>query len=118
MLYVFCLYGITGGHQDATAAGRTDDILQATFLEAKQHPDGPAIIAIDLNADTADIPTLSDALDSHTWIDVGAHAAAWGRPSSDFTCIAPNTLAPTRRDYIFANRQAFEIGRASCRERV
>ncbi len=85
--------------------------MQATFLEAQQHPDGPTLIAIDLNADTADIPTLSDALDSHTWIDVGAHASAWGRPSSDYTCIAPNTLAPTSRDYIFANPQAFDLVR-------
>ena len=40
------------------------------------------------------------------WQDIGARGFLFQRPNCDFTCIAPNSLKPTRRDHVLANIHA------------
>eukprot|EP00973_Karenia_brevis_P032648 4508159-Karenia_brevis.AAC.1 len=66
------VYCWTNGHTVTTAASRTDDLFHIIFEEFSHQPPGHRIIAGDLNADTADIPTLQSALDNNQFVDLGA----------------------------------------------
>eukprot|EP00973_Karenia_brevis_P083147 11529387-Karenia_brevis.AAC.1 len=63
LLVIANTYCWTNGHVDATAAARSDDLLQAIFEEFQAMPDGPKMIVGDFNADTQDLPSLQSHLD-------------------------------------------------------
>ena len=101
MLVVINFYGWTGSHTCAEAQDRTTDLMRICFLELESREEHFHLLVCDLNADTQDIGILQQQLDAHSLTDLGAHAAAWGGYDNEHTCIAPNTLTPTRRDYCF-----------------
>ena len=107
-VYAFNIYGYTGGCTDKRQARRTSAILDACRKELEHLPDGPAIIVGDLNAEPCKITSARELLQDD-WIDLGASAYILGKPTAEFTCVAPNTTAPTRRDYVFANAAAMAI---------
>ena len=77
-------------------------------------PDGPKYIMGDMNATIADIMSLNLAIltpegESHAWHDVGALAELWGQTPSEPTCRAYNAKHATRRDYVIANTEGFEL---------
>ena len=75
------------------------------------------MISGDINADTEDIPTLLDMLQSEGWTDLGAHGHRWGARNAEPTCWAPNSgLAGARMDFVFVNMQLlpFVVGFGVC----
>ena len=106
-ILVYNLYGWTNANTDKAAAKRTGALLQAILDDMAMQPQGPAMIVGDLNGDTHTFPILQQALGNHLLIDVGAQASQWGQQDSDYTCSAPGTNAPTRRDYVFATPEAY-----------
>ena len=80
-LVVYNVYGFPGGHHCREAATRTNAIVEAVIQEATQRGDLYVAIVGDLNADTADIPAVTELLQGHGWTDLGAHPR-WlaGRP--------------------------------------
>eukprot|EP00973_Karenia_brevis_P004295 588848-Karenia_brevis.AAC.1 len=74
VILVVNIYCWTNGHTVTAAASRTDDLFHIICEELSQQPAGHRIIAGDLNADTADIPTLQSALDDNRFVDLGASA--------------------------------------------
>ena len=65
---------------------------------------GPAVLAIDLNANPTDIPHISERLMAkYHWIDAAGRASLWGGIDEQPTCNAPGAKATTRRDYIFVH---------------
>ena len=98
---VYSVYGYVGGATDAHAAARTSALLGATFTEHAAHGGGPAIIAVDLNADPAQVPFCSTLLEQAKWVDLGAVAGCLGGIDGAPTCRAPSAVKATRRDYLF-----------------
>ena len=97
-----CIYGETGGAENASAAQRTDDIIDAVREELKEHKDSPQCILGDFNAGLEDIPTLVELVEQEGWVDCGARADIWGGQNNQTTCKAPNANRETRRDYVIA----------------
>ena len=58
VLTIVNLYCWTGGHGDAEAAARTDDMFHVVFHELQPHPPGPKIILGHFNCDVEDLPVL------------------------------------------------------------
>ena len=54
----FSAYGYTGGHGDPAQARLTSNLVHAINMENRSNGGGPAIIAIDLNADPPDTPHI------------------------------------------------------------
>ena len=105
----FNIYGWKDGHNDKTAAGRTNKLISATKDEITEQPHGPKFIVGDVNAEPEDLPELMDLLNNQHWTDVGEHAYMWGQLAEQPTCKAPNADVKTRRDYIFANPEGLAI---------
>ena len=105
------IYGYTGSHGNASRAAATDQIFQAIVSDQALRGVGPTFIVGDINADTEDLPTLSELLANHGWTDLGAAAATWGQPASQPTCITKQSHAATRRDYMFCNASALGLVR-------
>ena len=105
------IYGYTGSHGNSTKAAATDSIIQAIVSDHSLRGLGPTFIVGDINADPADLPTLSDLLTTQGWTDLGAAAATWGQPASQPTCITKQSNAATRRDYMFCNASALSLVR-------
>ena len=78
-------------------------MINAIIEEIQLQPRGPACIVGDLNGNPSDFKAIQGLLQYSGWTDIGARADIWGKPISEYTCVAPNTTAPTRRDYVFAN---------------
>ena len=106
---MYDIYGHTGGEKDNEAAGRTNDTMKIIITDAKEQPRGPIPIVGDLNASTARIDKLAVKLKDRRLIDVGAQAEKYGNTKEDYTCTAHGAKQPTRRDYVFANPEAFEL---------
>ena len=71
--------------------------------------EAPCLIVGDLNAELADLLTLS-RLTSTGWTDLGSSAALWGEIPSKPTCRAPSSRAnATVRDNILASPQPLSI---------
>ena len=98
------VYGWTGGHDNLAAAQATDDLVDICIQEIGDRHHGPVCLQGDINADTADIPSISNLLDEQGWVDCGAVASWWGGQDAVGTCQAPNTSRTTRRDYMFVNQ--------------
>ena len=91
----------TGGHGDPAQAKLTSNLVRAIDMENRSNGGGPAAIAIDLNANPADIPHICERLIAKDhWIDVAGRASLWGGTDEEPTCNAPGAKATTRRDYI------------------
>ena len=78
LFYVVNVYGWTNGHKCPTQASRTCALIQAAVGELQHHPVLPCAIAWDINANTADIPSLTNLIDGG-WTDVGVKAHFWNR---------------------------------------
>ena len=70
---VYNIYGFPGGHHDKEAASRTNAIVEAVVQEIAQRGDIYASIVGDLNADTCDLPAVTELLQTQGWTDLGAH---------------------------------------------
>ena len=108
-LLVYNLYGWTNGNTCREAAARTNSLIQAILEDMALQPPGPMLVLGDINGDPATFHDLQQALNKHTLLDVGAQAQQWGEVPCDYTCRAQGTHRPTRRDYIFANPQAYSL---------
>ena len=110
MFYILPIYAPTGGSEpgNEAVAQVSDDLFTDACIELRAHPDGPALIPTDLNANTASLHTLQTCLDTHRWHDLGHQAATWGAQPDQTTCLGYNANTRTRRDYIFANHAAKE----------
>ena len=99
---VYNIYGFPGGHHDKETASRTNAIVEAVVQDTTQRGDIYASIVGDLNADTCDLPAVTELLQTQGWTDLGAHPK-WlaGRPPTP-TCFVANH-AGTRRDFILAD---------------
>ena len=106
-LVVFNLYGWTGSHDDLEAQGRTADLVRICLAELRAHNEHFYIIFTDLTRIPEDISALQEEFDANSLIDVGHPADAWGQVVDDFTCISPNSSAPTRRDFCFCCPNVF-----------
>ena len=103
-----------GGHHDKEAASRTNSIVEAVVQEITQRGDIYAFIVGDLNADTCDLPAVTELLQTQGWTDLGA-CPKWlaGRPPAPTCFVADH--AGTRRDFILADARlmtmplAFEV---------
>eukprot|EP00973_Karenia_brevis_P051288 7124261-Karenia_brevis.AAC.1 len=73
-------------------------MLRVVFNELQTQPKGPIVIFGDLNAEPQDIPTLQAHLDQGDFVDLGTHPH-YNKGIVTNTCYAPNSVAPTRRDY-------------------
>eukprot|EP00973_Karenia_brevis_P067166 9340549-Karenia_brevis.AAC.1 len=83
------MYCWTNGHTVSNSASRTDNLFHIVLDELSHQPPGHRIIAGDLNADTADIPTLQSALDTDQYIDLGA-STCFNTDTHIPTCFPPN----------------------------
>ena len=108
-LKIYNMYAWSNGAVCKENASRTDDMLRAVFQDNEQQAKGPCLIVGDLNADPVHIESLDEHIKDGTWLDVGDHADKWGSLKGDYTCIAKNCKTPTRRDYVFANREAYQL---------
>ena len=100
----FNVYGWDGAHENHIAAGRTDALFMAIRAESYLRRGTPTMISGDINADTDDLETLTDMIQTDGWTDVGAHGYRWNARTCEPTCWAPNgSIAGTRRDFIFVN---------------
>ena len=106
---VYNLYGWTNGNTCKEASDRTNSLFQAILEDIALQPPGPVLVMGDINGDPDTFPDLQQAICTHSLLDVGAQAHRWGQVASDYTCRAQGTKQPTRRDYIFANTQAYNL---------
>ena len=102
-------YGYIGGETNKEAANRTNDIIKIILEDAKQHPRGTMMIVGNLNSSTCKIASLDIESKESRLIDMGAQAEHFGNQNEDFTCRAHGAKNLTRRDYVFANPEAFEL---------
>ena len=101
---LFSAYGYVGGHGGPAQARRISNPIHAIDAEKNSKGGGPAIIAIDLNAEPGDIPRISERLiGKDYWIDVAGRASLWCGTDGEPPCDAPGAKSSTRRDYIFAH---------------
>ena len=106
MFYV--IYGKTNGEFDDEAAACTNDIIQHCLDDACMQDEGPKIIIGDLNAPIHRLLSLSNAINMDDWVDVGHAAGDFGQPCDAYTCQMNESAQKTRRDYVIANRDAFD----------
>ena len=100
----YSAYGYTGGHGDPAQARLTSNLVHAIDMENRSNGCGPAVLAIDLNANPTDILHICERLFAKDhWIDVAGRASLWGGIDEEPTCNAPGAKATTRRDYIFVH---------------
>ena len=109
MCLVYNVYGYTGADERSENAARTNDIFKIIFEDIKEQPHGPVLIVGDVNASTRKISKLAYELEQTNFIDVGAQAEKYGNPNEDYTCLAHGAKNANRRDYVFANPEAFEL---------
>ena len=67
------------------------------------------LILGDLNCSTTRIACLKEQIEKGWLIDVGNQGHKDGKPTDDYTCKAHGATIPTRRAYVFANPEAFEL---------
>ena len=70
-------------------------------------PKGPVLIAGDFNADVQDLPTLQTFIQDMHYVDIGAVADTFGGKVAEPTCLAANSDAPTRRDFMIVSEDLF-----------
>ena len=88
-------------------AAKTNQLFHAIQLEISAQPKGPTLIVGDVNADIDCIPVLHNLVTAGHFIDVGAHADAFGQAPNQPTCMARNSTKPTRRDFVFSSPDLF-----------
>ena len=98
---IFCVYGWTGGHTCDTAAARTDGIFAAIGEELVANNRTNVMIVGDFNCSVERLPHLVELCERFHFTDTGAVAARWGGQDGEVTCVAPNSAAGSRNDYIF-----------------
>ena len=108
-LLVYNFYGWTNTAKDKEAAGRTNAMMEWILEDIELQPAGPVMIVGDINGNLSDFKALQEAVQRGSLLDVGAHAQRWGRTPNDYTCKAPGAKQPSRRDYILANAEAYEL---------
>jgi hypothetical protein len=106
---IYNIYGWTNAAKIKSAAQRTDDIIATIIEDMEMQPPGPAFILGDLNGDINNFETLKQEVEEKRLVDVGGQAENWGAEPNEYTCKAPNANKPSRRDYIFANPEAFDL---------
>ena len=101
---VFVVYGWTGGHNDPSAAARTNDLV-ACFREESDHwPGLPQAMFGDFNATPSRLPDLQLMIDNLGWCDVGAVASRWGWIDCEVTCKANSATNFSSSDLIVTNQ--------------
>ena len=106
---VYDVYFRTGADTDKEAMERTNDMLKIIKDDIKRQPKGPVLILGDFNCTITRIAEISDDLDAKDLIDVGSQADKFGNKKDDATCLAHGAKRPTRRDYVLANPDAFNM---------
>ena len=106
---IYNIYGWTNAAKDKAAASRTNNMIEMILDDIGHQPPGPVLIVGDLNGDPPNFKALHEALQEGDLIDVGAQAGQWGRPPHEYTCKAPGAKKPSRRDFVFANSDAFNL---------
>ena len=84
---------------------KTDRLVQAIREDYEAEGKPCTMIAGDVNADIADVPSLGTLITEEGWHDAGTHPSAinaQGHPVP--TCRPEGSKAPTRRDYAFLNQ--------------
>ena len=109
LLHFYNLYGHSGGHENAWKAKGTSKIVQAIIDDFSLRPPGARFIYVDLNADPEDVAAIKHLLQQLHWVDVGSVASTWGSPDCQATCLTRWANQPTRRDFVFANPEAFSL---------
>ena len=102
-LMVYLLYGWVGGATDQVAAHQTSALLEATYREHIAQGEGPALIAIDLNADPEHVLFCKTLLEQAKWVDLGAVAGLFGGVDQAPTCLASMAKQASRRDYLIVH---------------
>ena len=87
---VYNIYGFPRGHHDKEAASRTNAIVEAVVQEITQRGDIYASIVGDLNADTCDLPAVTELLQTQGWAVLGGLPQRVGGPPAN-----PHLLWPT-----------------------
>eukprot|EP00973_Karenia_brevis_P047412 6582859-Karenia_brevis.AAC.1 len=105
ILQIVNFYCWTNGHTNATARQRTTDLIQIALDELAMQPDGPKMLAGDLNADIDDIISLKCVIDDGSYVDIGSciHLTDC---IAEPTCFPPNHGQPHRRDFVFISTDA------------
>ena len=103
---VYICYGYIGGTTDKNACNQINEYLQCICDDMQLQPPGPKLIVGDLNASIEKLWVLKDLVDQGALFDIGAIAAKYGGVDAQVTCKAHNTEKETRRDYVFANKDA------------
>ena len=66
------------GDTDEEAAAITNSICEVALADAREQPEGPKLIAGDINASICTILALEDAIREEEYVNVGAIASAYG----------------------------------------
>ena len=98
------IYGWTGAKVGSINASRTDDLLAICLAQLSAMPDGPKLIAGDLNGTTACFPTLTIMTTEQGWTDVGLDPHICNGITAQNSCHANADAKESRIDYIFANQ--------------
>ena len=106
---VYDVYFHTGADTDKEAMERTNDMLKIMKDDIKRQPKGPVLILGDFNCTITRIAEIHDDLDAKDLIDVGSQADKFGNKKDDTTCLAHGAKRPTRKDYVLANPDAFNM---------
>ena len=109
VLMVYVVYGVTNGDTCPKAKQTTNAIIDAILDDIKLQPKGPKVVVGDLNASVVSLPLLQECVLKGELIDIGAIASDFGGTNCECTCRANTKSRETRRDYVFANREARNI---------
>ena len=87
------------------AADRTNDLITIVQEQFSQLPEGPKLIAADLNGDTQNFGALSEMLLKQGWVDAGMDPKACKQGVGMPTCHTNGEAKESRIDFIFLNPQ-------------
>ena len=112
-VFVYGLYGFTGGHTSKKQAAKTVLLIEAIRAEVKAQVQGPVCIVGNVNADIFDIDNLHDLVKNQGWVDLGSKAMIWDQPVDEFICLTSTSRKPSRRDVIIVNPELFHLSLTS-----
>ena len=107
-LSAYNIYGWTMGESSDPARLRTNDLI-AACIDEHLLVKGPAVIMGDFNCLVSSLPVLRAAAASGTWFDVADIPSLRTELTLQGTCLAPNAVEHSRRDFIIVNRDALPL---------
>ena len=88
---------------------RTNELIRIIKDDIKRQPKGPVLILGDFNCTLGNVIGIANDIKNVDLIDVGSQVEKFGNKKDDYTCLAHGAKAPTRRDYVLANPEAFGL---------